>query len=116
MIIGWLTIALMTIMCIIFFSGKGGWLIAGYNTMSKKEKEKYDEKKMCRNSGISLLIFDILFTIFWITIQTSYGKKHIIPISLFAAIIMFTFGIVSCIRTEKNKDRYYKERFQSTKK
>lgn len=34
------------IMGIIFLIGKGGFLIAGYNTADKKDKEKYDEKRL----------------------------------------------------------------------
>lgn len=42
--------------------GKGSWLIAGYNTASKKEKEKYDEKKLCRAVGIYCLAAGILLS------------------------------------------------------
>ena len=38
------------------FTGKGSWLIAGYNTASKKEKEKYDKQKLCRVMGIMCAI------------------------------------------------------------
>ena len=33
------------ILGIIFLAGKGSSLIAGYNTMSKEQKNKYDEEK-----------------------------------------------------------------------
>lgn len=29
---------------ILFLNNKCSWLISGYNTMSKEEKERYDEK------------------------------------------------------------------------
>ncbi|MBR4753585.1 MAG: DUF3784 domain-containing protein, partial [Lachnospiraceae bacterium] len=38
--------ALMVIMGIFILIGKGDMLIAGYNTASKKEKEKYNIKKL----------------------------------------------------------------------
>lgn len=31
---------------VLFLNGKGSFLIAGYNTASKAEKEKMDEKKL----------------------------------------------------------------------
>lgn len=37
---------LFLVMGIAFSRGKGQRLIAGYNTMSEKEREKYDEKKL----------------------------------------------------------------------
>ena len=41
---------------LLLFTGKGSWLIAGYNTASKKEKEKYDQQKLCRAMGIMCAI------------------------------------------------------------
>ena len=35
-------------MGILFAFGKGSFLIAGYNTMSKEEKAKFDKKKMMK--------------------------------------------------------------------
>lgn len=59
-------------------SGRGAFLIAGYNTMSKAEKEKIDEKKLCRYMGNLMFllagcqmffVFSILFsnmTLMWV--------------------------------------------------
>ena len=41
---------------LLLFTGKGSWLIAGYNTASKEEKEKYDQEKLCRVMGIMCAI------------------------------------------------------------
>jgi len=41
--------------------------ISGYNTMSKKKKEKYDEKALSRYFGWTLLIFCLCFIIFFIS-------------------------------------------------
>ena len=41
---------------VLFFMGKGSFLIAGYNTASKAEKAKYDEKKVCRFTGMTILM------------------------------------------------------------
>lgn len=48
------------LLSITFLMGKGSWLIAGYNTSSKEEKEKYDEKKLCRTMGIMCAIIAVL--------------------------------------------------------
>ena len=47
--------ALLIVMAIPLLMGKGAWMISGYNTMSKKEKELYDEKALCRYTGKLLL-------------------------------------------------------------
>ena len=36
---------------VFLINGRGTWMIAGYNTMSKAEKEKYNEKALCRFVG-----------------------------------------------------------------
>ena len=41
-------IALFLVLGILFWNGKGAFLIAGYNTSSKEEKSKYNEKALCR--------------------------------------------------------------------
>ena len=41
-------ILLFFVLSAVFWSGKGAWLIAGYNTASPEEKSKMDEKALCR--------------------------------------------------------------------
>ena len=36
---------------VLFSKGKGAFLIAGYNTAFRSEKENYDEKALCRFMG-----------------------------------------------------------------
>ena len=43
-----------------YFLDTGVGLFPGYNTASKEEKEKYDEKKLCRTMGIGMSIIAIL--------------------------------------------------------
>ena len=44
-----IVIALMFLLLgTVFMRGKGAFLIVGYNTSSKEEKAKYDEKALCR--------------------------------------------------------------------
>ena len=35
----------------LFYSGRGAFLIAGYNTMSKAKKARYDKAALCRFMG-----------------------------------------------------------------
>ena len=50
-------VASICIICaIVIFLGKGDWLIAGYNTASKEEKEKVNVKRLRLIIGILLLI------------------------------------------------------------
>ncbi len=52
-----LAVALLFLIISIFlFNGRGKWLIAGYNTLSKEEQKQYDEKKLCKAVGILCII------------------------------------------------------------
>ena len=44
----------------LLLSGRGSWLIAGYNTASKEKKEQYDEKKLCRIMGAGLGVITLI--------------------------------------------------------
>lgn len=59
-----LVIALIfLILSIVLFCGKGGWLIAGYNTMDDEEKQKFDEKKLCKAAGFVCLVCCIMLCV-----------------------------------------------------
>ncbi len=48
--------ALFVVLGIIFASGKGADLIAGYNTASREEKEKTDEKKLQKVMSVFMFV------------------------------------------------------------
>ena len=56
----WIIFGIFTVLSIVLLSGHGSWFISGYNTASKEEKEKYDEKKLCRTMGVGMSIIAIL--------------------------------------------------------
>lgn len=63
MIIIWICFIIFAIMTGLLLAGKGGFLIAGYNTSSPQEKAKFDEKKLCRVMGLGMLVITILLLI-----------------------------------------------------
>ncbi len=62
-IIMWIVFAFLALVSIVFLTGHGAGLIAGYNTASEEEKSKYDEKKMCRVTGAGMSVVTILIFI-----------------------------------------------------
>ena len=56
----WIVFVIFAVLSIVLLSGHGSWFISGYNTATKEEKEKYDEKKLCRTMGIGMSIIAIL--------------------------------------------------------
>ena len=59
----WVVFVIFVVISIVLLSGHGIWFIAGYNTASKEEKKKYDEKKLCRTMGIGMAVISILILI-----------------------------------------------------
>ena len=61
--IGWFVFIIFAVLSIVLLSGHGSWFISGYNTASKEEKEKYNEKKLCRTVGIGMSVITLLILI-----------------------------------------------------
>ena len=79
---------------ILLLSGKGGSLIAGYNTMSEIEKASYDEPALCRFMGKILLPIGILCP--FITIASMYEIKWLLVVFIIIVIALTAFAIVYC--------------------
>jgi drug/metabolite transporter (DMT)-like permease len=56
----WVGFAIILIMSLVLISGHGAGLIAGYNTASKAEQDKYDAKKLSRVTGIGMAVIAVL--------------------------------------------------------
>ena len=57
LVVNLIVIAFFVLMGILFARGNGMSLIAGYNTLSPREKEKYDKEKLCKAmSGMMFLL------------------------------------------------------------
>lgn len=52
----WVIFVVFVILSVLLLSGRGSFLIAGYNTASKEEKEQYNKKKLCRITGGGLAV------------------------------------------------------------
>ena len=83
---------LFLILGIVFLSGRGAFLIAGYNTMSKERKSQYNEKRLCRGMGFIMLGMSISILLLYL------DHLFIIPvIRTLALILLFmipTYGII----------------------
>ena len=88
------------IMAIFLLMGKGGFLIAGYNTASESEKARYDEKKLCRVMGIGMMLiaFGLLATAFFKMIGVV-----IMLITIALALVVMFVGSGHCYREEYQK-------------
>ena len=57
--LGWATVILFAVISVLILKGKGIFLIVGFNTLSKVEREKYNIKRLSRiyGGGLSLITF-----------------------------------------------------------
>ena len=59
----WIAVIVFAVFSIVLLLGRGSWLISGYNTASKEEKAKYNEKKLCRVMGSGMAVIAVLILI-----------------------------------------------------
>lgn len=88
--IGWVLVIVMSILSVVLLMGKGSFLIAGYNTSSKEEKEKYNEKRLCRVVGCGLGIITIM-----VAISLFYKNEY--PIAILNLMMPWGLFIVIAI-------------------
>lgn len=89
---------LFLLLAVFLLRGKGAWLISGYNMMSDKEKSKYDEKKLCRTTGIICLIVVALLAVMaflgFLIESGRMAEGKMLPFALvFVAVIFVSAGI-----------------------
>ena len=77
-----LVATVFAIIGIVQLSGRGAWLVAGYNTMTEEEKAQYNPEAIARGSAV------IMFGIAAFAALLSLGKAY-----LFASIMVLVIGI-----------------------
>ncbi|MDO5291459.1 MAG: DUF3784 domain-containing protein [bacterium] len=90
---------ILLVITIVLLQGKGSMLIAGYNTSSKEEQEKYDKVKLCKSMGVCMGIVTLLMII--LTVLTGFVEAGTIKEDTMGPIAMvFTVLIVIDIAVE----------------
>ena len=87
-----LMIALFILLGIMLSLGKWSFLIAGFNTMTKEEKEKYDVMSLCKFMG--KLMFIIAFCITLFTLSDIFMMKILFNIGTVILIVSIIFTII----------------------
>ncbi|MEW8956461.1 DUF3784 domain-containing protein [Clostridium sp.] len=87
-----LFIVLFVVLGIVLSIGKGAFLIAGLNTMSKEEKEKYDVLSLCKLMGKFMFIIAICITLF--VLNDIFNIKFLTTIALVLFNVSLIFVIV----------------------
>ncbi len=115
-LIWWVILGVFLIGTTILLSGKGSNLVAGFNTMSKDEKAKYDKVKVSKQAGKALVFVDIGILIFALYFQfrlvpainantiESMGEE-IVTVTLSIVGYIIVLCIVACFKGFKNSEK-----------
>lgn len=87
-----LIIGLFIVLGIYLSTGRGAFLIAGYNTMPKEEKEKYDTVALCKFMG--KMMFALSFCMILWVCSEFYNVQWLFFIGLFLFIAIIIFILI----------------------
>ena len=96
-------LALFFLLGLLFARGKGAGLIAGYNTMSAREKEKYDKKKLCKAMAKLMCALGACWAVLAAGIISQVRWLHWVGLALF-----FAAAIVGVVLMNKNDNKFRK--------
>ncbi|MGK0576449.1 DUF3784 domain-containing protein [Macrococcus capreoli] len=91
-------IFLFALVGIYMLTGRGSFLIAGYNMMPKEEKAKYNEKRMCQFVGLLMLLTSIFVIIMEYNLLPEYLTISIYIATTLSAVIIMNVSNVFKIR------------------
>ena len=92
-----LVVVLIT-MAILIILGKGDFLIAGYNTASKEEKEKYNIKRL-RFLISAILLVSVVYAVLMIP----FGQDVVWAMTMTAVLVVLTLAVVILANTWAKK-------------
>lgn len=90
------------------FNGKGGWLIAGYNTLTNKEKEEYDKNALFKAvAWVCIVCCVLLLVMGYLGNRVDSGILDENVMLVFAVIFIFAvvLSIVLAARYISRKSR-----------
>lgn len=96
--IAMVVIIIFLILSILLLSGRGSFLIAGYNTASKREKSKIDEKRLCRvmGSGLGLITLSMMVLLFFDDSLSEWWIGFQVQFVIVIVIIMIVLANTWC--------------------
>ncbi len=91
--------AAFVVLAVFLFFGKGGWLIAGFNTASPEEKSHFDRKKLCRAFSVVCLVISLLLGgMSFLGYRVETGRMQESGMAVYAAVfILVLIGTLTVI-------------------
>ena len=86
----WAVFAVLALASILLLTGRGAWLIAGYNTAGKERKSRYNEKKLCRVTGAGMAVISLMILAIAIWGETTVAQTVIAIDCVVMVVLMNT--------------------------
>ena len=72
--------------------GKGAWMIAGYNTLPRRERERIDKRKLCRTAAVFLFYLVAIVLVDLFTSPCGYVIGLGLPIGAIVLLVYCNTG------------------------
>ena len=94
----WAVAVIFAVISIVLLSGHGADMIAGFNTASEEEKNKYDAGKLCRSvgGGLSVITILILVMAIWESLLPAYFSTVFLVVTLIDIAVMLILMNTVC--------------------
>ena len=99
-----MVVLMFLILGIVFAKGKGAYLIAGYNTLPKQEKDKLDQKALCACMAVMMFGLAAAWMVFGIGVQVGLPWLSGIGMALFLGEIVFFLIYMNTGKRVQRKD------------
>ena len=80
------------IFAVVLSKGKGSFLLAGYNTMSDSEKEKYREDELCK--FMSKIMYGICFSLLLMALSEYFKMQFLLITGIILIVGLIVFSMV----------------------
>ena len=101
--LGFIIPFLMLLLALYLFSGRGAFLISGYNTLPKEDQELYNKKALTRSTGVFAAVLAVLMTFI---LYMGFSDKHMWSLVGIICIFVFTgLWLFFMARSKKYKAR-----------
>lgn len=83
---------IFAIVAALFFSGKGSFLIAGYNTASNEVKMRFHKKRLCKSMGVTFALIALIMVV--VDVFMNQLGKLAMPILFWGILLVVVIEIV----------------------
>lgn len=99
---GWLVVIILAFASVMLLSGRFSWMIAGYNMLSREEKKRYDEKRLCQVTGVGLSVATVLLAVWLFTVRLLPGWSSWIFTALILVDVVATMLLSEKLCRKRN--------------